>query len=107
VFFGCYQKDATPSQFAGNGNLTKGPPPVARLHAPHPPLSDLGSKQCFERVPPEPDGLLADVDAAFNPKIRDLAELEWTADYSITARRMISGLVLKYRKGERWVIPRS
>jgi len=60
--------------------------PVRPFAAPHP-TSEYGGKRLFA-------ALRTDVRSAGEPR-------------SITARRMISGLVLKYRKGLRWLMPRG
>jgi hypothetical protein len=55
-------------------------------------------------MPPEPHRLVADVDAALVQLILDVAERWRDPNDIITARRMISGLDLKYLNGEGLVI---
>jgi hypothetical protein len=47
----------------------------------------------------EADGLVADVDAALGQKILDAAQGSEYRTYIMTARRMTSGELLKYRNG--------
>jgi hypothetical protein len=55
-------------------NLVKVPPPAARPHPRNPTLSDLGCKQRTKSVPPEPDGLIADVDPLLVKKVLDVPQ---------------------------------
>ena len=50
---------------------------------------------------------MADLDAALMEQILDIAQRRGKRMYIITARRMISGLVLKERKGERFDMAKS
>jgi hypothetical protein len=61
-------------------NLVKMPPPVARLHALDAALADLGGEDRAEAVPPEPDRLVADLDAALVQQILDVPERERETD---------------------------
>jgi hypothetical protein len=47
---------------------------------------------------------VADRDTTLVEQIFHFAQRQRKPNYSITAKRMISGLALKYRKGERFVI---
>lgn len=69
--------------------------PTARLQTLDPAPPDFGGEQRSEPVPPEPYGFATDINAAFVEKILDVAQRERKGTYSMTARRMISGLVLK------------
>src|SRR5271170_6682756 len=40
-------------------------------------LADLGGEHWTKPVPPEPDGLVADVDSALGQQILDVAQREW------------------------------
>src|SRR5271168_3772968 len=40
-------------------------------------LADLGSEHWAKPVPPEPDGLVADVDPALGQQILDVAQRQW------------------------------
>ena len=62
-------------------------------------LADLGGEHRAKPVPPEPDGLVADVDPALGQQILDVAQRRGYRTYIITTRRMISGELLKYRNG--------
>ena len=64
----------------------------------NPALADLRGKQRTEPVPPVPHGLVADVDATLGQQVLDLSQRQWKRTYIITASRMISGELLKYRK---------
>jgi hypothetical protein len=43
-------------------------------------LTDLGGKHWAKSVPPEPHGLVADVDAALREEIFDVAKGQWIPD---------------------------
>jgi hypothetical protein len=59
-------------------------------------LADLGNEHRAKPIPPEPDGLVADVDSALGRQILDVVQ---RLTYIITTRRMTSGELLKYRNG--------
>ncbi len=61
------------------------------------PFPDLRSEHRTEPVPPEANRPVANVDAALEQQILDLTERQRI--YIITVRRIISGELLKYRKG--------
>jgi hypothetical protein len=61
-------------------DLVEMPPPMARSHAVDAALADLGGKYRPEPVPPEPDRLVANVDAALVEKVLDITEREWKLD---------------------------
>jgi hypothetical protein len=50
-------------------------------------------------VPPEPNGLVADVDPTLSEQILDVASDSGYLTYIITTKRMTSGELLKYRNG--------
>lgn len=50
-------------------------------------------------MPPEPHGLVADFDASLMQQVLDISQRSGNRTYIITARRMISGLVLNHLKG--------
>src|SRR5271165_5001550 len=55
--------------------LIQMPPPLRiAAHMRNAPLSDLGGEHWAKPVPPEPDGLVADVDAALGQQILDVAQ---------------------------------
>jgi hypothetical protein len=85
-------------------DLVEMPPPVARTHSLHTALADLGGEHRPEPMPPEPHCLMTDVDAALVQQVFDVRSDKGNRVYIMTARRMISGLVLKYLNGERLVI---
>jgi hypothetical protein len=58
-------------------------------------------------MPPEPDGLVTDVDTALVQQVLDMRRDSGNRVYIITARRMISGLALNQRKGPGLVIYRA
>jgi hypothetical protein len=69
-------------------------------HVRDPSLTNLCGEHRAKPVPPEPDGLVADVDPALGQ--RDLRRCAATAGirtYIITTSRMTSGELLKYRNG--------
>ena len=68
-------------------------------HGRDPLLSDLGGEHRTKPVPPEPDGLVADVDPALGQQIRDVRSDRGYRTYIITISRMTSGELLKYRNG--------
>jgi hypothetical protein len=76
-------------------HLVQVPSPAAGLHALDPALPDLGCEQRAEAMPPEPHRLVADLDAAFVQHVLDALQRRREPNDGITARRMISGLVLK------------
>lgn len=59
-----------------------------------------------EPIQPTANDFLADIDAAFMQKIFDVTERTRNRMYSITAKRMVSGLVLKYLNKGGWVMPK-
>lgn len=50
---------------------------------------------------------MGNINAALMQKIFDVVKREWIRIYIITARRMFSGLVSKYRNGIGFVSPRN
>ena len=76
-------------------HLVQMPTPMAGFQTLDPPFSDLRSKQWTEPMPPKSNGLVAHVDAAFVQQIFQFLSDSGNRTYIITARRMISGLVLK------------
>ena len=79
-------------------HLIKVPAPVRIPMTMNPALADLRGKQRTEPVPPVPHGLVADVDATLN-RSSTCRNDSGNRTYIITASRMISGKLLKYRKG--------
>ena len=65
----------------------------------HPLPSDLAGEHRTEPVPPKPHRLVADVDAALEQQILDVAQRQRVLTYIITTKRMTSGELLKYRNG--------
>src|SRR6056297_1346059 len=61
-------------------HLVQTPAPPAGAHALDPPLSDLGGEDRTEPMPPEPDGLVADVDAALMEQVLDIPQREREAN---------------------------
>src|SRR6056297_1950152 len=61
-------------------HLVQVPSPVAGLHALDAPLADLGGKERAKAMPPEPDCLVADLDAALVQQILDVPEREREPD---------------------------
>ncbi len=59
------------------------------------PLSDLCGKHRTEPAPPDPNRLVANIDAAFEQQIFDLPQRKRITMYIITARRITSGELLK------------
>jgi hypothetical protein len=56
------------------------PPPVRELaHAMNPLAADLSGEHRAEPVPPEPDGLMANVDPALEQEVFDVLEREWVS----------------------------
>jgi hypothetical protein len=51
-------------------------------------FADLGSEHRAKPVPPEPDGLVADVDPALGQQILDVAQRQGYRTYIITTTRM-------------------
>ena len=69
---------------------------------PHPldaALSDISREDRAKAEPPEPDGLVADVDAASCTRSSTFLSESGKRSYSITARRMISRLVSNHLNG--------
>src|ERR1700678_3992110 len=62
-------------------------------------LSNLGGEHRAKPVPPEPDGLVADVDPALGQQILDIAQRQRVSHVHHHDRRMTSGELLKYRNG--------
>jgi hypothetical protein len=62
-------------------------------------LANLGGEHRAKPIPPEPHGLMADVDPALGQEIFDVSKRQWKSTYFITTRRMTSGELLKYRNG--------
>lgn len=56
-------------------------------------------------MPPVANGPIADLGATLVQQVLTFRSDSGNRMYIITARRMISGLFLKYRKGERLVMP--
>ena len=72
------------------------PPPLRiAAHVRNPPLSDLGGEYRAKPVPPEPDGLVAEVDPSLGQKSSTLRNDSGYFTYISTARRIISGELLK------------
>ena len=65
----------------------------------HLPLANLGGEHWAKPVPPEPDGLMVDVDPALGQRSSTLRSDSGYLTYIITTRRMTSGELLKYRNG--------
>jgi hypothetical protein len=61
-------------------NLVEVPPPEARPHPRNPAFADLGCKQRTKSVLPEPDGLIADVDAPLVKKVFDVPQRKRKSD---------------------------
>jgi len=77
-------------------NLIQMPAPLSTAsHAGDPPFPNFGGEHWTKSVPPKPDGLVANVDATLGQKILDVAEGQRDFTYIITARRIISGELLK------------
>ena len=76
-------------------NLVQMPLPIRiRSHPTDPVSADLCREHWTKFIPPETDSFMADVDAAFVQKILHIAKRKRETTYIITARRMISELVL-------------
>ena len=79
-----------------------------RSHPTDPVSSYLSSKHRTKFIPPKPNCFVADLNASFvcrrSSKLRSESGKR---TYSITAKRMISGHVLKYLNGECFVIRRG
>ena len=69
-------------------NLVEMPPLTTRPHPLDTAISDLGGEHRTKPVPPEPNRLVADVNAALVQKIFDVSKGKRT--YIINAKRMIS-----------------
>jgi hypothetical protein len=78
----------------------------------HPNNANGGSRACAnslpahvrgeqgpESIPPQPHGLVADIDAALEQQVLDVAQEGGKRTYIITTRRITSGEELKYRNG--------
>ena len=77
-------------------HLIEVPPPTRRrVHSIHPLLADLGGEDRAEPVPPEPDRPVANLDPTLVKKVLRQRSDSGKRTYIITARRMISGEVLK------------
>ena len=77
--------------------LIQMPPPLRiAAHVRNASLSDPRGEYRAKPVPPEPDGLVADVDPALGPTLRSDSGYR---TYIITTRRITSGEPLKYRNG--------
>ena len=63
-----------------NKDLIKVPAPVRVVASLDAPISDLAGKQGAEPVPPVPNRLVRDVDAAFEQKVFNLAQGQRIAD---------------------------
>ena len=62
-------------------HLIQMPAPMREVaHSVNPLLADLAGEHRTEPVPPEPDRLVADVDAALGQKVLDLAQRQREAD---------------------------
>jgi hypothetical protein len=62
-------------------NLVQVPPPMRKgPHSIHPLAANLGGEHWPKSVPPEPHGLMADLDAALMQEVLDVAERERIAD---------------------------
>ncbi len=73
-------------------NLVQMPWPVRICtHPADPDSQDLCGKHRAERVPPEPNRFMADIDTALVQQVLNVAERNRT--HIMTARRMISGLL--------------
>ena len=80
--------------------LVQMPPPTRVVaHMRRPPPADLGGEHRAKPVPPEPHGLMADVDSALRQEALDIAQRPRVSHNIITTRRMTSGELLKYRNG--------
>jgi hypothetical protein len=91
-----------------HGYLVQVPLPVRICaHLTDPFSANLSGKHWAKSVPRKPNRLMADVDAAFVQKIYHIAKRKRETTHIITARRMISELVLTHRKGERFVIQKG
>ena len=77
-------------------NLVQVPLPVRKgLHPTDPVSADLCCKHRAKSVPPITHSFVADLYAALVQKIFNIAKRKGNRTYIMTARRMISGLVLK------------
>ena len=61
-------------------HLVEVPSPVARSHALNPALPDLGRKSRTKPLPPEPDRLVADIDAPLVKQVFNVPERKREAD---------------------------
>jgi len=62
-------------------------------------LADFGDQRRAKPVPPERDGLMADVNPALASRSSTLRSESGYRTYIITTRRITSGELLKYRNG--------
>jgi hypothetical protein len=77
-------------------HLIKMPAPVAvSPHLAHPLAADIRRKHRSEPVPPEPYCLVADVDAALEQQVLNVAQAQRYRTYIITTSRITSGAELK------------
>ncbi len=75
------------------------PSPLPAIpHVCDPCLPDFGSRHRAEPVPQDPHCLVADFEASLGEEATDIAERKREANIIMTARRMISGFVLKCRQ---------
>jgi hypothetical protein len=74
-------------------------PPRIAAHVRETSLTNLSGEHRAKPVPPEPDGLVADVDPALGQQSSTLRSDSGYRTYIITTRRMTSGELLKYRNG--------
>ena len=81
-------------------DLVEMPLPMGELaHTVDPPTADLAGEHRAEPAPPQPHGLVANVDAALEQQILDVAQRQRVFPYIITTRRITSGDESKYRNG--------
>ena len=86
-------------------NLVQVPLPVRiRSHPTDPVSSYLSSKHRTKSIPPKPNRFMTYANTSFVQRSYTLRSEGGNRTYSITAKRMISGLVLKYLNGECFVI---
>jgi hypothetical protein len=63
------------------------------------PLADVSGEHRAKSIPPEPDGLVADVNPTFGAQNATLRSDCGYLTYIITTKRMTSSELLKYRSG--------
>ena len=61
--------------------------------------ADVAGEQGAEAVPPVTQRLVADVDTPLGQQVLDVPQGQRILTYSMTARRITSGELLKYRNG--------